>query len=103
MYVEDKISHRGPFPIQVKQEQTVGELKIQVAKEFEIPVAVQRWILGKELASEDSATLKDVGVTTEGCPVFLYLVASSNEKSIIGKRDFYEYIRVCRYFIAFIF
>lgn len=78
MYVEDKISHRGPFPIQVRPNQTVRELKAQVEKEFEIPVAVQRWILGKELATDDNATLKDVHITTEGCPVFLYLVATSN-------------------------
>lgn len=75
MYVEDKISHRGPFPLQVKPDQTVRELKAQVEREFEIPAAVQRWILGKELATDDNATLKDVHITTEGCPVFLYLVA----------------------------
>lgn len=83
MYVEDKISHRGPFPIQVHQDQTVRELKVQVEREFEIPVAVQRWILGKELATDDNATLKNVHVTTEGCPVFLYLVATSNGNNII--------------------
>lgn len=77
MYVEDKISHRGPFAIEVTQEQTVAELKEQVQEEFEIPTNVQRWILGKELASDDKATLKDHDITTEGCPVFLYLVASS--------------------------
>lgn len=81
MYVEDKISHRGPFPIKVKPNQTVRELKLQVEREFEIPVAVQRWILGKELASNDNATLADVRVNTEGCPIFLYLVAPTNGKS----------------------
>ncbi|XP_044750521.1 uncharacterized protein LOC123310898 isoform X2 [Coccinella septempunctata] len=74
MYVEDKVSHRGPFPFQVRSEQTVGELKKQVEKEFEIPVDVQRWILGKELATDDKTTLKDNNIT-EGCPIFLYLVA----------------------------
>ncbi|KAJ3654035.1 hypothetical protein Zmor_013249 [Zophobas morio] len=75
MYVEDKISHRGPFPLEVTQNQTLAELKKQVEQEFEIPVNVQRWILGKELATDDSATLKDHNITTERCPVFLYLVA----------------------------
>ncbi|RZC31943.1 uncharacterized protein BDFB_000628 [Asbolus verrucosus] len=75
MYVEDKISHRGPFSIEVTENQTVAELKLQVEQEFEIPVNVQRWILGKELASDDNATLKSHNITTERCPVFLYLVA----------------------------
>ncbi|KAF5282821.1 hypothetical protein FQR65_LT02818 [Abscondita terminalis] len=79
MYVEDKISHRGPFPINVNEDQTVAQLKIQVEKEFQIPIVVQRWILGKELASDDNATLKDLHVTTTGCSVFLYLVAPTNE------------------------
>ncbi|KAK9888377.1 hypothetical protein WA026_000628 [Henosepilachna vigintioctopunctata] len=80
MYVEDKISHRGPFPLRVTPEQTVGELKKQVAKEFDIPVNVQRWILGKELANEDSTTLKDNQITN-GCPIFLYLVAPDNDQT----------------------
>lgn len=75
MYVEDKISHRGPFPIQVTENQTVAQLKQQIEREFEIPVDVQRWILGKELVTNDNASLKEHNVTSEGCPVFLYLVA----------------------------
>lgn len=75
MFVEDKISHRGPFPIQVNENQTVFDLKKQIEKEFEIPANVQRWILGKELAVNEDATLKDHHITSEGCPVFLYLVA----------------------------
>lgn len=94
MYVEDKISHRGPFPIQVHQNLTVGELKTQVEREFEIPAAVQRWILGKELATDDNATLKDVHVTTEGCPVFLYLVATSNGKIVL----LFNYLQTNKYF-----
>lgn len=75
MFVEDKISHRGPFPLQVQETQTVLDLKKQVEREFEIPANVQRWILGKELVTNENATLKDHNITTEGCPVFLYLVA----------------------------
>lgn len=78
MYVEDKISHRGPFPLLVQGSQTVAALKTQVEKEFEIPRNVQRWILGKELAVDEGATLKDHHVTVEGCPIFLYLVAPAN-------------------------
>ncbi|KAK4879568.1 hypothetical protein RN001_007714 [Aquatica leii] len=82
MYVEDKISHRGPFPINVTEDQTVAQLKIQVEKEFQIPIVVQRWILGKELASDENATLRDLHVTTTGCSIFLYLVAPTNEHKV---------------------
>lgn len=78
--MEDKISHRGPFPITVTLNQTVFELKEQVEKELEIPVNVQRWILGKELAVNDKATLQEHNITTSGCPIFLYLVAPTNGK-----------------------
>lgn len=79
MYVEDKVSHRGPFALNVKQNQTVGELKLQVEKEFEIPVNVQRWILGKDLALDDKKTLEEFKLTSE-CAIFLYLVAPDNNK-----------------------
>ncbi|KAF5297692.1 hypothetical protein FQA39_LY12023 [Lamprigera yunnana] len=79
MYVEDKVSHRGPFPINVNEDQTVAQLKVQVEREFQIPIVVQRWILGKELASDDNAKLKELHVTTAGCSIYLYLVAPTND------------------------
>ncbi|XP_060516771.1 uncharacterized protein LOC132696140 [Cylas formicarius] len=78
MYVEDKVSHRGPFAVDVRENLTVAELKRQIFKEFEIPVEVQKWILGKELVTNDAGTLKDYNITA-GCPVFLYLVAPENK------------------------
>ncbi|XP_031343206.1 uncharacterized protein LOC116170823 isoform X2 [Photinus pyralis] len=78
MYVEDKVSHRGPFQINVGEDHTVAELKLQVENEFQIPVVVQRWILGNELATDDSTTLKDLNITP-GCSIFLYLVAPTND------------------------
>lgn len=75
MYVEDKVSHQGPIPLSVCASMTVGELKVKVQQEFEIPANVQRWILGKQLASDDSKTLQQHSVAAAGCTVFLYLVA----------------------------
>lgn len=98
MYVEDKVSHRGPFPIEVTADQTVAELKAQIEKEFEIPADYQKWILGKELVTNENSTLKDYNITTEGCPVFLYLVAPGNEKYIFVKisliRNMTRYVHV---------
>ncbi|CAH1960123.1 unnamed protein product [Acanthoscelides obtectus] len=89
MYVEDKVSHRGPFPLNVVPELTVAELKKQVEREYEIPAVFQRWILGKELVTKDTATLKDHNIT-DGCPVFLYLVAPEQKSAanvILSTKD----------------
>jgi RanBP-type and C3HC4-type zinc finger-containing protein 1 len=75
MYVEDKTSHQGPIPLRIKPSMTVMELKEKLSKEFEIPVGFQRWILGKRLASNEQASLQELGVSAPGTPVFLYLVA----------------------------
>ncbi|XP_037777079.1 LOW QUALITY PROTEIN: uncharacterized protein LOC119574061 [Penaeus monodon] len=75
MYVEDKNSHQGPISFTVVSTMTVGELREKVYQNFGFPPHVQRWILGKRLADDDSCTLDQHKVTSEGCPIFLYLVA----------------------------
>jgi len=69
------VSHQGPISLQVIPTMTVAQLKEKVEEEFEIPVRVQRWILGKLLASDDTKMLQDYNVNSNGCPIFLYLVA----------------------------
>ncbi|XP_076338691.1 uncharacterized protein LOC143240327 isoform X2 [Tachypleus tridentatus] len=75
LFVEDKSSHRGPLPLRVLPGMTLKMLKKKVEAVFKFPVQVQRWILGKSLATNDGATLASYGIKTEGCPVFLYLVS----------------------------
>ncbi|XP_053986904.1 uncharacterized protein LOC128880641 [Hylaeus volcanicus] len=74
MYIEDKLAHQGPIPLQLPSRMTVAELKTKVHTEFEIPTNVQRWIIGKNLADRDGATLKELQAV-DGSPIFLYLVA----------------------------
>ncbi|XP_076648036.1 uncharacterized protein LOC143356322 [Halictus rubicundus] len=74
MYIEDKLAHQGPIPLQLPSRMTVAELKAKVHAEFEIPTNVQRWIIGKNLADRDAATLNELQAV-DGSPVFLYLVA----------------------------
>ena len=54
---------------------TVLELKQRVCTEFGIPVHIQQWVLGKQLSTDDTATLHHYHVTADGAPLFLYLVA----------------------------
>uniref|UniRef100_A0AAR5Q1I9 RanBP-type and C3HC4-type zinc finger-containing protein 1 n=1 Tax=Dendroctonus ponderosae TaxID=77166 RepID=A0AAR5Q1I9_DENPD len=77
MYIEDKISHRGPFSLTVIPSQTVAALKQQVFKKFQIPVEVQRWILGNVLVLDDDCTLEEFRIAA-GSSVFLYLVSPDN-------------------------
>ncbi|XP_034952749.1 serine-rich adhesin for platelets-like [Chelonus insularis] len=74
MYIEDRLAHQGPIPLQLPLVTTVKQLKEKIFNEFEIPANVQRWIIGKTLANDDNATLDDLKAI-EGSPVFLYLVA----------------------------
>ena len=75
MYVEDRTSYNGPVQVSVKPTFTLAELKEQVQCEFEIPVDVQRWILGKSLAEDDQSTLASHGINKSGESIYLYLVA----------------------------
>ncbi|CAD1478140.1 unnamed protein product, partial [Heterotrigona itama] len=77
MYIEDKLAHKGPIPLQLPSRMTVAELKEKIHMEFEIPTSVQRWIIGKTLANRDEATINELQ-TVNGSPVFLYLVAPGN-------------------------
>ncbi|KAK8398349.1 hypothetical protein O3P69_003913 [Scylla paramamosain] len=63
MYVEDKNSHQGPLSFAVTPTMTVGQLREK----------------GKRLADDDHLTLEHHRVTSEGCPIFLYLVAPELE------------------------
>ncbi|EEC14870.1 ubiquitin-conjugating enzyme, putative, partial [Ixodes scapularis] len=89
MYVEDKKSHVGPISLPVRPEMTLSNLKKKIEAEYNFPVKIQRWILGKNLATDDSATLEHYGVSHSACPVFLYLVSpaehTSNEQQDQGE------------------
>ena len=71
---------QGPIVIHVNPSITVAELKVQVEKEFEIPVDVQKWILGKQLVGEDTTTLQSQGITADGDEIYLYLVNPGEKK-----------------------
>ena len=88
MFVEDKTSYNGPISIHVDPSLTVAELKETVQCEFEIPVGVQRWILGKSLVADEKSSIASHGVTKDNQKIFLYLVAP-------GKIRLYFHLEIC--------
>ncbi|XP_043288695.1 uncharacterized protein [Venturia canescens] len=86
MYIEDKLAHQGPIPLRLTRSMTVAQLKAKVFTEFEIPTHVQRWIVGKNLADDDSSKLEDLQAV-DGSPVFLYLVAPETKNDEAGIQD----------------
>ena len=78
MYVEDKTSYNGPISVIVNPNISVAELKVLVQNQFEFPANVQRWILDKTLADNDSASLASLGIDKSEQKIFLYLVAPGN-------------------------
>ena len=75
MYVEDAVSAQGPIQVTLTPNMTVANLKLQIENEFEIPVSVQKWILGRHLVTNDSATLQSLGVDSKNNKIYLYLVS----------------------------
>jgi RanBP-type and C3HC4-type zinc finger-containing protein 1 len=87
MFVEDAVSAQGPITVEVNPAITVADLKLQIEKEFEIPVNVQKWILGKNLVSEDTITLHSQGVDVDGAQIFLYLVNPAEREAELAKTE----------------
>jgi len=84
---------------------TVAELKTKIHTEFEIPTNVQRWIIGKNLADHDGATLDELHAE-DGSPVFLYLVAPGKSdsfliehSSLLNKNLFWHFLFQSLFFI----
>ncbi|CAG2165679.1 unnamed protein product [Oppiella nova] len=84
LYIEDRHTHKGPIPFQVYPSMSVNMLKLKVEKEFSIPSDMQKWILGKTLATNLSASLATYGITCSGCPIFLYLLPEEPKHAIIA-------------------
>jgi len=81
MYVEDAVSAQGPIPVDVNPNITVGELKLQIEREFEIPAVVQRWILSQQLVTVETSSLAQLGVNRDNKDIYLYLVSPGEKEA----------------------
>ncbi|XP_064599255.1 ranBP-type and C3HC4-type zinc finger-containing protein 1-like isoform X2 [Liolophura sinensis] len=73
--VEDRDSSGGSISLMVRQSDTVANLKKRIEREYGFPQAIQKWIIGQRIP-RDEDVLKNCGVKSPGCTLFLYLVSS---------------------------
>ena len=74
VFIEDRVTHRGPFRLAVEPTTTLKALKDIMEKDHNIASNTQRWILGRRLANNDQTTLQEYGVDSANCSLFLYIV-----------------------------
>ncbi|XP_071116528.1 ranBP-type and C3HC4-type zinc finger-containing protein 1-like [Haliotis cracherodii] len=75
VHVEDRETSGCPVNLKVKPSDTIGDLKRKMYLEYEFPVEVQRWIIGKKIP-QDRDTLHRCNIRTSGHTVYLYLATA---------------------------
>lgn len=79
VFIEDRLTHRGPFQLVVEPTTTLKTLKETMERDHDIANNTQRWILGRRLANKDLTTLDEYGVNSANCSLFLYIVVPVDE------------------------
>ncbi|RUS81168.1 hypothetical protein EGW08_011076, partial [Elysia chlorotica] len=75
VHVEDRVSDRCYITITVKALDTIEDLKRKMMILHNLPMEVQRWIIGKKIHT-DQTTLYQCGVRGPGHTLYLYLVTA---------------------------
>uniref|UniRef100_A0A182XKS7 RanBP-type and C3HC4-type zinc finger-containing protein 1 n=1 Tax=Anopheles quadriannulatus TaxID=34691 RepID=A0A182XKS7_ANOQN len=74
VYIDDKVSHKGPIRMTLAAFATLAQLKAKLCNEYQIPVAVQRWRCDDQPLDDDTRTLYDYGIQTSDRTLFVYIV-----------------------------
>ena len=83
VFIEDRLTHRGPFQLVVEPTTTLKTLKETMERDHDIANNTQRWILGRRLANKDLTTLDEYGVNSANCSLFLYIVVPGMKNTSI--------------------
>ena len=78
--MEDNASHYGPVALEVSRSSSVKELKDHVERAYKFPRAMQRWIFGKSLLDDESATLQHSLALRDGCNIYLYIAKEEDAR-----------------------
>jgi RanBP-type and C3HC4-type zinc finger-containing protein 1 len=82
LFVEDKISKKGPLKINVSPLMTLLELKKKISKEFDIPIEVQQWKLNNLEAKDDTKTLMSYEIKDESGTLHLFIKEKVKQEKI---------------------
>uniref|UniRef100_A0A182K4J5 RanBP-type and C3HC4-type zinc finger-containing protein 1 n=1 Tax=Anopheles christyi TaxID=43041 RepID=A0A182K4J5_9DIPT len=74
VYIDDKVSHKGPIRMTMASFATLAQLKAKLSNEYQLPVAVQRWRCDDQPLEDDARTLYDYGIQTSDRTLYVYIV-----------------------------
>ncbi|XP_052864692.1 uncharacterized protein LOC128271275 [Anopheles cruzii] len=88
VYIDDKMSHKGPLRMKMAAFGTLGQLKQKLCNDYQLPVAVQRWRWDDRPLEEDAKTLFDYGIQTNDQTLHVYLVqpAPTGGQAIVDRQ-----------------
>jgi len=89
VFIEDRLSQKGPFRVNVRPDTTLGQLKGLMETRHQIDVKIQRWIIERRLATDEQQTLQQYGLSAENSSAFLYLVAPGEFPNQFSVFNFY--------------
>lgn len=74
IYVEDRRNTLGPMMLPAAKGANLYYLKLQIESRFNIPIRLQRWIVGKTLCTNDRTPLQALAGKDLTAPFYVYLV-----------------------------
>nr|XP_032529557.1 uncharacterized protein LOC116779402 [Danaus plexippus plexippus] len=85
IWVEDKEAARGPIRMKVKRKAVMGDLKRQADAVLGLEIRLQRWIIGKNLCTNDDTPLLTLAGPDFKAPFYLCLVEPGTNKDDTSK------------------
>ncbi|CAO1372816.1 unnamed protein product [Diamesa hyperborea] len=79
LIVEDAGSKKVPLKVTLSPQMTLGELKNQIFKDYEIPLHQQKWMIDDKVVEDDVKTLMDYGVLDNTVNIKLLVPGSTND------------------------
>ncbi|CAO1302874.1 unnamed protein product [Diamesa serratosioi] len=79
LIVEDAISNKVPLKVKISPQMTLGELKSQMFRNYEIPVHLQKWNINSKAAEDNVKTLVDYQVYDNTAIIKLLVPGSTRD------------------------
>lgn len=77
VYINDKNSRKGPLKVSVSSTMTLAQWKLKFARDYGIPVTIQRWVCNDLYLSNERKTLFEYGMQDADHVLQLYIVSEA--------------------------